>query len=298
MNGILIINKPRGITSHDVVNIVRRAYKTKKVGHVGTLDPIASGVLVVCVNQATKLAPYLESDDKVYECEVLVGKATDTYDITGTVTEEVEEEEEVFNLTTDEVDKCLLKFKGELEQYPPIYSAIKVNGKKLYQYARNNEEVLIEARRINVFEIKRTSELYEREGEIYFKFKAHVSKGTYIRSLVYDIGKMLNIPCCMSDLIRIKGGKFNLEQSYTIEDVEIGKSCLVKMADSISMPLLDITKNIEILSKVKNGMKLSLSSFDEKYKKIAFIYKDELFAIYEFNDELFPCYKASRVWLD
>ena len=294
MNGILIVNKPKGITSHDVVNIVRRAYKTKKVGHVGTLDPIASGVLVVCVNQATKLAPYLESDDKVYECEVLVGKSTDTYDITGTVTEE----QKKFNLTTETIDNCLLKFKGELEQYPPIYSAIKVNGKKLYQYARNNEKVLIESRKINVFEIVRTSELYEREGQLYFKFKAHVSKGTYIRSLVYDIGKILTIPCCMSDLIRVKSGKFNLGQSYTIEEVEIGKSCLVKMADSISIPILDISENLEILSKVKNGMKLSLSSFEEKYEKIAFIYNNELFAIYEFNDEMFPCYKASRVWLD
>ena len=218
MNGILLVNKPKGITSHDVVNIVRKAYQTKKVGHVGTLDPLASGVLVVCVNQATKLAPFLESDDKVYECEVLVGTATDTYDVTGEIIEKNNE----FDLSCDLIDQALIKFKGVIDQYPPIFSAIKVNGKKLYQYARNKEEVKIEPRRVEIYEIERISDLFEMDGSLYFKFLTHFSKGTYIRSLVYDLGKELNIPCCMYDLISIRSGKFNIVETYKIEDVKLG----------------------------------------------------------------------------
>lgn len=293
MNGILLVNKPKGITSHDVVNIVRKAYQTKKVGHVGTLDPLASGVLVVCVNQATKLAPFLESDDKVYECEVLVGTATDTYDVTGEIVEKNNE----FDLSCDLIDQALIKFKGVIDQYPPIFSAIKVNGKKLYQYARNKEEVKIEPRRVEIYEIERISDLFERDGGLYFKFRTHVSKGTYIRSLVYDLGKELNIPCCMSDLIRIRSGKFNIDETHQIEDVKLGKTRLVKMSESISIPTINVTGNIEIINKIKNGMKLSLTSFDEKYDKIGFICNDDLIAIYEFNNDLYPCYKASRVWL-
>ena len=119
MDGILVVNKPKDITSHDVVNIVRRAYKTKKVGHVGTLDPIARGVLVVCVNQATKLAPFLENDSKAYECEVLLGMSTDTYDTTGKVINK----KETFEITLSKIDDAINQFLGEIEQYPPIYSA-------------------------------------------------------------------------------------------------------------------------------------------------------------------------------
>lgn len=293
MNGILVVNKPVGITSHDVVNEVRRAYNTKKVGHVGTLDPIAEGVLVVCVNQATKLAPFLESDDKIYVCKVLVGQSTDTYDITGNITQKLDS----FTITEELIDNTLTKFKGKLSQLPPIYSAIKVNGKKLYQYARSKQEVIIEPRNVEVYEIYRKNQIEIIDGQVYFSFYSHVSKGTYIRSIVNDIGKELQIPCCMAELKRVRSGLFDISQSYSLDEVKLGKSRLVKMLDCLDFEKIDITNNSEIFNKIKNGMKLSLSTFDEKYDKIAFIYQTELLAIYEFNDEQFPCYKATRVWL-
>ena len=134
MNGLLIINKEKGMTSHDVVSKCRRILKMKRIGHTGTLDPNATGVLVICLGEATKLVPYLEQDDKRYTCEVIVGLETDTFDITGNVLEQ-----QNVSFTIEEIDKVLKSFIGTYDQYPPIYSAIKVNGKKLYQYARNND---------------------------------------------------------------------------------------------------------------------------------------------------------------
>ncbi len=212
MDGIILINKPLNCTSHDVVNKVRKICHTKKVGHCGTLDPLASGVLVLCINKATKALQFITSEDKEYIATITLGKATDTYDLEGKITSEKEYQND---LTLKQVEETLKTFLGKQKQVPPIYSAIKVNGKKLYEYARNNEKVEIEPRDIEIYSLELLS--FEKN-EI--KIKTHCSKGTYIRSLCVDIASALGYPGVMSSLIRTKSGHFALEDCITLEDLE------------------------------------------------------------------------------
>lgn len=191
MNGILLIHKPSGMTSHDVVNRIRRILHTKKVGHCGTLDPDATGVLVLCIGKATKALQFLMSEEKEYITTLSLGTATDTYDASGTVIESREYD------GVENVVEVLQSFVGNQKQIPPIYSAIKVKGKKLYEYARNHEEVKIEPRDIIIHEIEL---LQQDENEITLRVRC--SKGTYIRSLCVDIAKKLGYPGHMSKLIR------------------------------------------------------------------------------------------------
>ncbi len=209
MDGILLINKEKNMTSHDVVNRIRRLLHTKKVGHCGTLDPDATGVLVICVNKATKALQFLTSENKEYIATLSLGQSTDTYDASGKVIEEKE-----FN-GIDNVEEVFQSFLGVQSQIPPIYSAIKVNGKKLYEYARNNEEVKIEPRTVEINDI----EILNIENNL-IQFRVKVSKGTYIRSLCVDIAKKLGYPGHMCDLIRSESGHFKLEDCVTLEDVE------------------------------------------------------------------------------
>lgn len=212
MDGIILINKPLNCTSHDVVNKVRKICHTKKVGHCGTLDPLASGVLVLCINKATKALQFITSEDKEYIATITLGKATDTYDLEGKITSEKEYQND---LTLKQVEETLKTFLGKQKQVPPIYSAIKVNGKKLYEYARNNEKVEIEPRDIDIYSLELLS--FEKN-EI--KIRTHCSKGTYIRSLCVDIASALGYPGVMSSLIRTKSGHFALEDCITLEDLE------------------------------------------------------------------------------
>ena len=209
MDGILLINKEKNMTSHDVVNKVRRVLQTKKVGHCGTLDPDATGVLVLCVGKATKALQFLTSEEKQYIATLTLGTSTDTYDASGVVLEEKE------FTGVENVEEVLNSFIGKQKQVPPIYSAIKVNGKKLYEYARNNQEVHIEPRDIEILDI----ELLEVKDNT-IKFKVDCSKGTYIRSLCVDIAKALGYPGHMSDLIRSRSGAFRLEDCYSLEQLE------------------------------------------------------------------------------
>lgn len=209
MDGILLINKEKNMTSHDVVNKVRRVFHTKKVGHCGTLDPDATGVLVLCVGKATKALQFLTSEEKQYIATLTLGASTDTYDASGKVIEEKE------FTGVDNVEMVLKSFVGKQQQVPPIYSAIKVNGKKLYEYARNNEKVEIAPREIEILDI----ELLDVKDNT-IKFKVDCSKGTYIRSLCVDIASALGYPGHMSDLIRSRSGAFKLEDCYTIEQLE------------------------------------------------------------------------------
>ena len=197
MDGILLINKPAGMTSHDVVNCIRRLLHTKKVGHCGTLDPDATGVLVLCIGKATKALQFLTSEEKEYIATLSLGKSTDTYDASGTVLETKEFQ------GVDHVEEVLLSFLGAQKQMPPIYSAIKVNGKKLYEYARNGEDVHIEPRDIVIKDIQ----LLEQKDNI-IRFQVKCSKGTYIRSLCVDIARKLGYPGHMSHLIRSQSGHF------------------------------------------------------------------------------------------
>ena len=208
--GVLLIDKPAGITSHDVVGRVRRLYSTKKVGHTGTLDPMATGLLVVLVGRAAKAAEYLTCDDKRYLAGMLLGVTTDTEDTSGkilTESEKIPGEDEVFSVCRE--------FVGDIMQVPPMYSALKVDGKKLYDIARAGGEVERKARPIKIHSLKAEA-LSERE----YSLEAHVSKGTYIRTLCADIGAKLGCGAAMSSLRRISSGSFSLEDAYTLEKIE------------------------------------------------------------------------------
>lgn len=217
MDGIIVINKPKGCTSHDVVNKVKRIFNTK-VGHTGTLDPNATGVLPILVGKGTKLSYYLMEHDKEYVVTLQLGIKTDTADIEGKVIEERQILTE--NMTKENVQKVLASFLGKQEQIPPMYSAIKVNGKKLYEYARNNEKVEVKQRQIEIYHIK-LLEIKQEEKQILFQVKC--SKGTYIRSLCEMIADKLGTVGYMKELQRIRVGKFDILNTITIEELEKNK---------------------------------------------------------------------------
>lgn len=225
MDGVIIVNKPAGMTSHDVVNRIRKIFKTKKVGHCGTLDPDATGVLVVAVNKATKLLQFLTADNKEYIATLSLGTATDTYDASGQVTAT----KEYVPISDKKILACLNSFVGEQEQIPPMHSAIKVKGKKLYEYARNNEMVEIPKRVITIDYIELISIV-----DNLVKFKVGCSKGTYIRSLCFDIAKKLDYPGHMYSLIRSKSGNFSLSDSYSLEEIENGEFEILSMEEALS----------------------------------------------------------------
>lgn len=248
-DGILIIDKPKDFTSHDVVAKVRKLIGTKKVGHTGSLDPMATGVLVICVGAATKLVEHFTSKDKVYEAKVKLGIKTDTADITGKIIKE-----DTFNINDKIVNEVLKSFIGKQKQIPPMYSSIKVNGMKLYEYARKGIEVKIEPRDIEIFDI---SEGTIDDDEI--SFTVHCSKGTYIRSLCEDIAERLGTCGTMSYLRRIKTGKFSIEQSLTIE--EINEQKIISMEKLFDNKIV-IEKNLE---KLLNGVEIVCDKPDGLY---------------------------------
>lgn len=210
LNGIVVINKEKGYTSHDVVNVVRKALGTRKVGHTGTLDPNASGVLPICVGKSTKACDLITFSDKEYIAEVRLGITTDTYDIWGNVISECD-----VNITKEELLCAISHFTGEISQIPPMYSAIKQNGKKLYELARQGIEVERKARKITIYEC----ELLEFLGDV-FKIRVSCSKGTYIRSLCYDIGEYLGCGASMTSLIRTRSSVFTLDGAYTLDELK------------------------------------------------------------------------------
>lgn len=226
MNGILVVNKPQGYTSHDVVNVLRRALQTKKVGHCGTLDPDATGVLVVCVNKATKLVPFLTSNKKEYIATLSLGVATDTYDASGAVLET----KEYKPISDNDIKKAVASFIGKQFQKPPIYSSIKVNGRKLYEYARNGESVEIPVREVEVFSI----EIISIKNNC-ITFKALCSKGTYMRSLCVDIANKLGYPGHMSMLERTASGNFHITNSYTLEQIQQGEFTMLSIEEALQV---------------------------------------------------------------
>lgn len=211
MEGIINVNKPSGITSFDVVRKLRRILHERKIGHTGTLDPLAEGVLVVCIGKATKLVQDIEGYEKTYIAGFELGYRTDTYDTEG----QIIEKREINNVTLGELENVLKKFIGEIEQIPPMYSALKVDGKKLYELARQGIEVERKARLIEIKFI----DIIEFDG-LKGKIRCGVSKGTYIRSLIDDMGKALGTLATMTSLVREKVGSSNIEDSYTLEDIE------------------------------------------------------------------------------
>ena len=243
-NGILIINKDKGYTSRDVVNIISKEFGTKKAGHNGTLDPLATGVLVICLNRYTKLNELLASNEKEYIAEVTLGIKTDTLDIEGNV---LEEKETVVN--KEDLEKTLKKYETTYEQEVPIYSAVKVNGKKLYEYARSGEKVILPKKKVT---IKKIELLKFKDNK--FTFKCLVSKGTYIRSLIRDILNDLGVIGTMSNLTRTKQGVFDIENSYSLEDVRNGNYKLLLVKDVLDID--KITVSDELKFKILNGNKV------------------------------------------
>ena len=217
MDGILIVNKPKEYTSHDIVAKVKKIAH-EKVGHTGTLDPMATGVLPLLLGQGTKLSKYLIDHDKVYEATIQLGAKTDTADGEGKVIEK--KQVNLQNLEVENVQKVLKSMQGKQVQTPPIYSAIKVNGKKLYEYARENKEVEIPKREIEIYDIQ-LLEIKKQEATI--SFRVHCSKGTYIRTVCENIAEKLETVGHMKELTRLQVGNFKLEQSVTIEQIEENK---------------------------------------------------------------------------
>lgn len=268
MNGILIVNKEKNVTSRDVVNDIMHIFNTKKVGHTGTLDPIATGVLVITIGRFTKLGDALISTEKEYIATMELGYETDTLDNTGIILKSNNK-----SLSEKQIKEAIYSMKGEYDQEVPAYSAVKINGKKLYEYARNNESIELPKRRVNIKEI----EVLEINGNI-VKFKTTVSKGTYIRSLIRDIAYKLETYASMTDLIRTKQGKFNIEEAYTVSDIRNGNYNLKEEADALDIEELNIDQ--ELYKKIDNGL-----PFEKEYQKeyILFIYNNEKIAIYKYN---------------
>lgn len=247
-NGFLIIDKPSNYTSRDVVNIVSKYFHIKKVGHTGTLDPLATGVLVIVLGKYTKLAELITSYDKEYVAKITLGISTDTYDIEGKITSQ----KSASHITKRQIEDCLQHFIGFQKQEVPIYSAVKVNGKKLYNYARNNEQVTLPKKNINIKEITLLNEPTYEEEKVTFEIKCQVSKGTYIRSLINDIGNYLQTGATMISLRRIKQGDFSIKDAYTLDSLLTGTYQLLKIKDIIKdIQIIKIDSNN--INKVKNG---------------------------------------------
>lgn len=244
-NGILNIDKPQGITSHDVVDIVRKIFPGIKVGHTGTLDPIATGILPICIGKATKLSDELLSENKVYKVKMLLGVETDTYDITGKI---------VFANTLNEdeiyIKERIKRFIGKSSQIPPIYSAIKIKGKKAYEYARNGENVSLKPREIEIFNID-DIDVNLRKRQV--SFVVSCTKGTYIRSLVHDIGIKLGCGATMIELKRLKTGDFDINDS-------------IDLYEFLNLEYLDmLDKIVSIEELYKDSKKINLK--DKDYDK-------------------------------
>ena len=288
MNGVLAINKPTGITSFDCIRHVRKALHIDKIGHAGTLDPLATGVLIVLLGDATKLSNYLMSEVKTYEFDCLFGVATDTEDIMGKVLLD----EDVNDLTNEKIDEMLSNLTGVIEQIPPMYSAIKVNGKKLYEYARSGIEIERKAREVEVFEIKRISDVEVCDNHQTVKLRATVSKGTYIRTLATQIGERLSHLATITSLNRIQSGNICLDDCYSLEDISSGNYKLIDMVTA-TKKYKQIEANDYLKNKVLHGMKISFKDIDCSDELIFFTSNNSLIGIYSRSE---VCYKAERVW--
>jgi len=280
MNGILLVDKPKDFTSHDVINVLRGILKTRKLGHTGTLDPDATGVLVVGVNNGTKIMKYLNNDEKIYLARVCIGISTDTLDKTGTVIDKLDVDK------LKGVDDVIKSFLGTYTQTPPMYSAIKYKGKRLYEYARQGIVIDdIPSRDIDIFDIKRKSDIIYEDGLAYFDYIVHSSKGLYVRTLSYDIGRLLGYPAHNYDLRRLKAGKFDIKDSYTLDEIQNGDYNVISLNEALSS-LETLVIQDEFSHHIKNGMAISLRYF-KKHTLTKIIESDgTLLAIYDKHPSL------------
>lgn len=267
MDGIIIINKPKGYTSHDVVNKIRKIYNTKKVGHTGTLDPNATGVLPILIGKATKLSEYLIEHDKTYIATIKLGERRNTGDSEGNVIETKETNEP----SEEAVKNVLNSFLGKQLQTPPIYSAIKIQGKKLYEYARVGKQIEIPKREIEIYSIN----LKNIKG-LEIEFVVSCSKGTYIRTLCEDIAVKLGTIGYMKELVRTKVDKFSIDNSYTIEQLEENKENVhIISIEELFKENEKVILNEEKLNLFLNGGRIKIVGHDCAIKEIATIYNSE-----------------------
>ncbi len=266
MNGILVVHKEKGYTSRDVVNVVSKILQTKKVGHTGTLDPLATGVLVLCVGNYTKFVSKLTNHEKEYVAKIRFGVETDTLDITGKIIKQ----NSVYP-TKESFENILFSFLGRQKQTVPIYSAKKVNGKKLYEYARSGEKVLLPEQEIEIFSI----ELMDFQKE-FAVIRCHVSKGTYIRSLIHDICTSLNVLGTMEELTRTKLGEFSLTSAFFLEDIKNKNISLLTFHAFLKYERQEITEHQKYL--VEHGNELY---FELQTPYLLLTYQKEEIALYE-----------------
>lgn len=285
MEGILPLWKEKGMTSFDCVFKVRRILGIKKVGHAGTLDPEVEGVLPIAIGKGTKVLEYLLESDKTYTGEVCLGYSTATEDATGEI---IERQAVIQDFTIDQVDEILKGFEGIIEQTPPMFSAVRVDGKRLYEYAFEGIEIERPSRKVNIHEIKRTSEItYDSiEETANFSFEVTCSKGTYIRTLAVDIGKKLGYPAHMSDLTRSKSGSITAEQTYTLKEVEaaVEEGRVADLLLPIEYGLESFSQHAiteEIWQQVINGRVFQIETMEVEKYPVLFTYQDRAIAIYD-----------------
>lgn len=265
-NAVLYVNKKKGMTSFDVVNEISNLFGIKRVGHTGTLDPLAEGVMLVCIGKATKIVELLTAKDKEYIAEVQLGIKTDTLDITGNI---LEEKEVANNL---KIKEALNHFKKTYLQEVPIYSAVKVHGKKLYEYARKNIEVELPKKEVTIKEIELLS-----SNNNTFKFKCLVTKGCYIRSLIKDIGEELETLVTMKNLTRTKQGNISIMNTNTLEEIANNQFKYYKIEEVLDYPIISL--NEEFVKEVSNGMKIPNNWNIQD--KVIFMYNGKLLGIYQ-----------------
>lgn len=285
-NGILPVWKAKGLTSHDVVFKLRRILKMKKIGHTGTLDPEVEGVLVICLGNATKLVETIMDSDKIYQGEITLGFSTETEDVHGTIVEQVAVTAPV---STELIDQKMAEFKGWVTQVPPYYSAVKVNGRKLYEYARAGETVERPERQVMVDHFKRTSEpvFDASEQTQQWEFEVKCGKGTYVRTLAVDLGKSLGYPSHMSQLTRTASGGFSGEEAYTLEEIQelMDQNQVESALQTISSALKDFP-SLELTESqfvdVTYGKVLPYDYFDRPILEPTVLYYDQTVkAIYQ-----------------
>ncbi|WP_462258867.1 tRNA pseudouridine(55) synthase TruB [Vagococcus teuberi] len=286
MEGIIPLWKPRGMTSHDCVFQLRKILKTKKVGHSGTLDPDVDGVLPICVGKATKVVEYLQESNKVYIGEVTIGFSTETEDASGEV---VDTTPITIPLTEKEIDDAMSLLTGNIQQIPPMYSAVKVNGRRLYDYARKGETVERPVRQTTIHHYKRltTPEYNEETQTQSWKFEVDCAKGTYVRTLAVDTGEKLGYAAHMSDLTRLSSGGFTSKEAITLDDIR--SKVEEGLTDDIFYPLERAVESFQkktLSSKdyqlIKNGLVMPESFFDgyDPVQPIALFFNEQLVSLY------------------
>lgn len=288
INGILPLWKEKGMTSHDCVFKLRKILKTKKVGHTGTLDPEVDGVLPICIGNTTKVAEYITDQGKTYEAEVAIGFSTDTEDATGGV---VERNAEPKFISRNQLTEVLQGLTGEIIQVPPMYSAVKVNGKKLYEYARAGISVERPQRKVHIHSIELLDAADEWSGaDIHIRIRIRCGKGTYIRTLAVQIGEALGYPAHMSKLTRIESGKFKKEDCLTLAQVEelaqngIVEDKLKPLSYALSeFPFAEVEPS-ELFA-IKNGQVLPMNRLLQSNKFVVFTLHGEPFALYKKHPE-------------